>query len=443
MKHINSLTFPLLLLSIGLIVSASTAGLGVQAQAQQAAAPAYTSSPTSTSGLRVTIPLWAQSRSSDIRLDFSTADASTLQQHQDQPVAFRGLALNVTHRQGYYHGNVAVARLGSQFVLAVRKIQFYLTLRSQVPDYPLEEDPSKKWVSWWVSRVSLCTADAASLQPLACSDYDPRPWRGGECMWSTGFESLGPEDPRLIVWPGKGLLQYLPEHATQVAGSSSSSSSGGGGASGSRQHGRTHHRRPSLHKEKNWNPFVYNNELYFSQSFDPHVVIKPGPNGTCAPAHQTPSPPLQRLPARPRGNTQAVLLPAAVSGVDADAYIGILHTEVQRQYANYFYMMQASPQRNLHTQPAEPPFRITALSAPIPLVYGGHPRMTAWRHIAFPMSLQLMEESQQLMVGYGSGDQVPRVKLMGVEAVMALFEQGAEAQRHDAAAAGAAGGELD
>jgi hypothetical protein len=51
----------------------------------------------------------------------------------------------------------------------------------------------KKWVSWWVSRVSLCTADAATLQPLSCSDYDPRSWRDEECMWSAGFESLGEE----------------------------------------------------------------------------------------------------------------------------------------------------------------------------------------------------------------------------------------------------------
>jgi hypothetical protein len=49
----------------------------------------------------------------------------------------------------------------------------------------------KKWVSWWVSRVSMCTADAVTLQPLSCSDYDPRSWRDEECMWSAGFESLG------------------------------------------------------------------------------------------------------------------------------------------------------------------------------------------------------------------------------------------------------------
>jgi hypothetical protein len=55
----------------------------------------------------------------------------------------------------------------------------------------LHTPAGKKWVSWWVSRVSLCTADAATLQPVSCSDYDPRSWKDEECMWSAGFESLG------------------------------------------------------------------------------------------------------------------------------------------------------------------------------------------------------------------------------------------------------------
>jgi hypothetical protein len=57
------------------------------------------------------------------------------------------------------------------------------------------------------------------------------------------------------------------------------------------------------------------------------------------------------------------------------------------------------------------------------------------------MSLQLMEETRQLMIGYGSGDQVPRVKVMGLEEVLALFEQGRDSAA--AAAAAAAGGVLD
>jgi hypothetical protein len=47
----------------------------------------------------------------------------------------------------------------------------------------------KKWISWWTNRISLCTADPATLQPMACTDFDPRNWT--DCMWNGGFETLG------------------------------------------------------------------------------------------------------------------------------------------------------------------------------------------------------------------------------------------------------------
>lgn len=142
----------------------------------------------------------------------------------------------------------------------------------------------------------------------------------------TAYDHLhaGPEDPRLIVWPGKGLyimfiskpwavnptgtkpsethcagpwaqqpwlmplvtyqqglpsrrssssssnngssdpwlrpelirLQYLPDQA--AAGHVSSRSS-------IKHHTHSKGKHPVLLKEKNWNPFIYNNELYFSQ----------------------------------------------------------------------------------------------------------------------------------------------------------------------------------
>jgi hypothetical protein len=120
-----------------------------QAQAQPTAAAASSSGSGSDSttnnalDLNITLPVWAQTRSSDFQLDFSAADAPILQQQQAQLATFQGLPLNVTHQQGYYYGNVAVARFGSQVVLAVRKIQFYLSLRSQLPDYPQDPDPSE------------------------------------------------------------------------------------------------------------------------------------------------------------------------------------------------------------------------------------------------------------------------------------------------------------
>jgi hypothetical protein len=74
----------------------------------------------------------------------------------------------------------------------------------------------------------------------------------------------------------------------------------------------------------------------------------------------------------------------------------------------------------LHSQ-AHPPFHIFARSKAMPILNGQHPRNPAWTAVSFPMSLEIVPETNQVMVGYGSGDQVPRVKLMPWAEVAALF----------------------
>jgi len=76
------------------------------------------------------------------------------------------------------------------------------------------------------------------------------------------------------------------------------------------------------------------------QSFVPHIVIKPTADGTCRMVHLTDGLAFSQLPSKPRGNTQAVLLPAAVSGLNKAVYLGIVHTEVERSYTNYLYQME-------------------------------------------------------------------------------------------------------
>ena len=96
----------------------------------------------------------------------------------------------------------------------------------------------------------------------------------------------------------------------------------------------------ALLKEKNWNPFIFKGKLYFSQQFDPHVVIEPLPNGTCVKAFETSSRVFSNLTTKPRGNTQAVLVPAGFSGEPRDFYLSIVHAEINRSYQNFFYKMQ-------------------------------------------------------------------------------------------------------
>lgn len=113
------------------------------ATAQPATAPAPAPGSSSSSQL-FQLPFWASAdRSADIVLNFTAADAAQ-QQQEAAPVTFRGKPLaSVSLRKGYFHGNVAVVRFGGQFITAVRKIQFYLTPRTSVADYPLNTDPSE------------------------------------------------------------------------------------------------------------------------------------------------------------------------------------------------------------------------------------------------------------------------------------------------------------
>jgi hypothetical protein len=91
------------------------------------------------------LPPWAAARSTDLVLNFTAADAAA--QHSEAgTITFRGQPLaSVTLRKGYFYGNLAVVRFVGTYIIAVRKIQFYITPRSSVPDYPTDADPSEPW----------------------------------------------------------------------------------------------------------------------------------------------------------------------------------------------------------------------------------------------------------------------------------------------------------
>jgi hypothetical protein len=92
--------------------------------------------------------------SADISLDFSAADAAAQQQDRG-PIIFRNAPLEVVNPQGYYYGNVAAVRFGNDIVIAVRKIKFYLSLRTAVKGYPLSPDPGES-ASTSSSSSSMC-----------------------------------------------------------------------------------------------------------------------------------------------------------------------------------------------------------------------------------------------------------------------------------------------
>lgn len=88
-------------------------------------------------------PIWMQNRSADIILDFSKADPN-FRHPSFGRVAVRGKERKVDFHIGYYHGNVAIVRYGTEFRMAVRKMHFYKTLRSSLENYPLSNKKGKR-----------------------------------------------------------------------------------------------------------------------------------------------------------------------------------------------------------------------------------------------------------------------------------------------------------
>lgn len=87
-------------------------------------------------------PLWSANRTADIVLDFSKADPNFRHPNLGK-IVFRGSDMQVRYHIGYYHGNVAIVRFGTKFFIAVRKMHFYKTLRTQIEAYPLSKKPGE------------------------------------------------------------------------------------------------------------------------------------------------------------------------------------------------------------------------------------------------------------------------------------------------------------
>lgn len=93
-------------------------------------------------------PIWMSNRSADIVLNFSSADPNY--KHPSLGVvSVRGKPMKVNFHIGYYHGNVAIVRFGNNFMMAVRKMHFYKTLRSDLEGYPLSDKKGESVSCTW------------------------------------------------------------------------------------------------------------------------------------------------------------------------------------------------------------------------------------------------------------------------------------------------------
>lgn len=74
------------------------------------------------------------------------------------------------------------------------------------------------------------------------------------------------------------------------------------------------------------------------------------------------------------------------------------HSVTQSLTHTPVYVLTPHTPHPRHTQ-AHPPFRIYARSKPMPIINSKHPRNPVWEHVSFPMSLELIPESNQVMIG--------------------------------------------
>jgi len=164
------------------------------------------------------LPIWTTNRTADIVLDFSKADPD-FRFPGLGTINFRGKSMKVKYHIGYYHGNVAIVRFGSKLVAAVRKMHFYKTLRTDIEAYPISTKPNEGEISWWGSKIAVCSMDTHTLQPVMCQNYDPRTWK--ECLWNKGFEGTG--EWRWWLFDYLGSAEWLQNSAGVAATASSKS----------------------------------------------------------------------------------------------------------------------------------------------------------------------------------------------------------------------------
>ncbi|MBA3721877.1 MAG: hypothetical protein H0W88_05700 [Parachlamydiaceae bacterium] len=144
--------------------------------------------------------------------------------------------------------------------------------------------------------------------------------------------------------------------------------------------------------EKNWIPFDYQNNLLLTYSISPHFVLNPSLYDGFCPIYSCSNPTIQWNYGTIRGGTPAVL-------VDGE-YLAIFHSAVNDPVTKrYTYYLGA------YTFEAEPPFRITKISAePFshPDFYTTPPCPLTTARVLFASGLVVRDNS--IFVCYGEND---------------------------------------
>eukprot|EP00878_Enallax_costatus_P004680 GHUV01004928.1.p1 GENE.GHUV01004928.1~~GHUV01004928.1.p1 ORF type:complete len:402 (+),score=109.70 GHUV01004928.1:2577-3782(+) len=289
-----------------------------------------------------------------------------------------------------------------------------------------------------------------------------------ECLWGNerkvaDVDTQGVEDPKLFVWPGKGVYAVFgrkPEalgaspyckdpifvqFIVQVVAENTNDQ-------------WSIHRPTELKpgafadqlykgikgrgtiKEKNWMPFVWQDQLFTVHSVMPHRVFRINATGIAVQQFVTNSPTLFE-PFKNEdihGGPPVIFVPAHMSGTGEPYYLGIFHffqtfgegAQKVKVYHHYAYRMEAAP-----------PFRICGVSQEIKLVTRKRPdnkKAKDWTHqriwkdtsqTAYISGLYL--DGTTVHMSYGSSDIDARLLSMDIQDMETLFGKSWDCTKSD------------
>ncbi|WIA17508.1 hypothetical protein OEZ85_014343 [Tetradesmus obliquus] len=368
--------------------------------------------------------------------------------------------------------NPSVVQYGGSYYAATRSLQ-----KKQIGE-----------IEWWLSGAHLCKADGnqPSFKGSSCSLFDPwkdrnlsyrdcikPPLKPGEKKPKKQRDAKGIEDPKLFVWPGKGVyatynrkphikdpkrplcdkfgfVQYMstvvydgeppgredPWHLQAPVQLSAG------------QFSKDIYKKDSRYvKEKNWMPFIHAGELFFTHSIMPHRVFKVNVTGIAVQQWVSvarellPDEFLQAPKSHMHGGPPVVLVGSSASGTGKPYYLGVMHywdmprMPGARAYHHYAYQMEA-----------QPPFRICAVSKELPLrrydstIHAGVKANMWTRDINFISGLQLVDDNKTVHMSYGAFDTDARMLSMTLTDLESHFVEDFDCSRSRVVKVGAGRG---
>ncbi|KAF8059755.1 LPA1 [Scenedesmus sp. PABB004] len=313
--------------------------------------------------------------------------------------------------------------------------------------------------NWWFNEAYVCMSTRHDFVPATCRKFDPWQGRFQECLWGSerkvaDVDTQGVEDPKLFVWPGRGVYAVFGRKPEALGASPYCKDPifvqfvvqvVADGPDDEWSLRRPTELKPGAFaaqlygarlgsgsiKEKNWMPFVWGDQLMTVHSVTPHRVFRVNASGVAVQQWVTSSPSLFG-PFKDEdihGGPPLALVPGELAGGGVPYYLGVFHffqtfgegAGKVKAYHHYAYRVEAAP-----------PFRVCGVSREIGLVTRKRPankKASDWTHQRIWKDTSqtayisgLFIDGSTVHMSYGSSDIDARLLSMSVADMEALFD---------------------